>query len=331
MTMTQESTESVKTSRPVPEASHWERETLEKVLLASVEEQRRSRRWGIFFKSLLAVYLGGALWMAYKPWSGSVSGKDGDSHTAVVDVAGVIAPGQPASADSIIEGLRDAVEDKHTKGIILRVNSPGGSPVQSAYVYDEIRRLKRLKPELAIYAVVADMCASGCYYIASAADKIYVNNASVVGSIGVIMGSFGFVDTMKMFGVERRIMTAGEHKALMDPFAPVDPVAKQHMQGVLGQVHQQFIDAVKQGRGSRLKEIPDMFSGLIWTGAEGIKLGLADELGDVRHVAEEVIGAKKLTNFNPEENLFDRMSRRLGASVGHVLLESGSGLSAMPH
>ena len=324
--MTEESTESTQSNSD----AHWEREALEKVLLASVEEQRRSRRWGIFFKSLLALYLGGALWMAYKPWSGSTSGKEGDGHTAVIDVAGVIAPGQPASADNIIEGLRDAVEDKHTKGIILRVNSPGGSPVQSAYVYDEIRRLKKLKPELPIHAVVADMCASGGYYIASAADKIYVNSASVVGSIGVIMGSFGFVDTMKKFGVERRIMTAGEHKALMDPFAPVDPVAKQHMQGVLGQVHQQFIGAVKQGRGARLKETPDMFSGLIWTGAEGIKLGLADELGDVRHVAEDVIGAKKLVDFNPEENLLDRMSRRFGASVGHVLLESANGLSDIP-
>lgn len=324
--MTEETTESIKSERDI----HWEREALEKVLLASVEEQRRSRRWGIFFKSLLALYLGGALLMAYKPWSGSTSGKQGDGHTAVIDVAGVIAPGQPASADNIIEGLRDAVEDKHTKGIILRVNSPGGSPVQSAYVYDEIRRLKKLKPELPIHAVVADMCASGGYYIASAADKIYVNSASVVGSIGVIMGSFGFVDTMKKFGVERRIMTAGEHKALMDPFAPVDPVAKEHMQGVLGQVHQQFIDAVKQGRGARLKETPNMFSGLIWTGAEGIKLGLADELGDVRHVAEDVIGAKKIVDFNPEENLLDRMSRRFGASVGNVLLQSANGLSATP-
>jgi len=308
---------------------HWERETVEKVLLASVEEQRRARRWGIFFKSLLAIYLGVAMWMAMKPMVGHSEG-DGRDHTAVIDVAGVIAPGQPASADNIIEGLRDAVDDKHTKGIILRMNSPGGSPVQSAYIYDEIRRLKKLKPDLPIHAVVADMCASGGYYIASAVDNIYVNNASVIGSIGVIMGSFVFVDTMKMLGVERRIMTTGEHKALMDPFAPVDPVAQQHMQGVLAQVHQQFIDAVKQGRGSRLKETPDMFSGLIWTGAQGIKLGLADDLGDARYVAEHVIGTKKLVDFNPEENFLDRMSRRLGASLGHVLLESAGALATLP-
>jgi len=309
---------------------HWERETLERVLMASIEEQRRARRWGIFFKSLLVIYLGVATWMTLRPMMGS-SNSDGRDHTAVIDVAGVIAPGQPASADNIIEGLRDAVEDKHTKGIILRVNSPGGSPVQSAYIYEEIRRLKKLKPELPIHAVVADMCASGGYYIAAAVDKIFVSNASVIGSIGVIMGSFGFVDTMKRLGVERRIMTAGEHKALLDPFAPVDLVAQQHMQGVLGQVHQQFIDAVKQGRGNRLKETPDMFSGLIWTGAEGIKLGLADGLGDARYVAEEVIGAKKLVDFNPEENFLDRMGRRLGASLGHVLLESTSNFAALPH
>lgn len=310
-------------------STRWERETLERVLMASIEEQRRARRWGIFFKSLLVIYLGVAMWMTVKPMMGS-SDRDGRDHTAVIDVAGVIAPGQPASADNIIEGLRDAVDDQHTKGIILRMNSPGGSPVQSAYIYEEIRRLKKLRPELPIHAVVADMCASGGYYIAAAVDKIFVSNASVIGSIGVIMGSFGFVDTMKRLGVERRIMTAGEHKALLDPFAPVDLVAQQHMQGVLGQVHQQFIDAVKQGRGKRLKETPDMFSGLIWTGAEGIKLGLADGLGDARYVAEEVIGAKKLVDFNPEENFLDRMGRRLGTSLGHVLLESAGVVAALP-
>ncbi len=311
-------------SAPQANQSHaagWEQQTLEKVLLASLEEQRRARRWGIFFKLIFVAYLGAALLMAAKPFGGR-SREDGEGHTAVVDVAGVIAPGQPASADNIIEGLRDAVENKNTKGVLLRMNSPGGSPVQSAYVYDEIRRLKKLKPELPIYAVVEDMCASGCYYIASAADKIYVNSASVVGSIGVIMGGFGFVDTMKMLGVERRIMTAGEHKALLDPFAPVDEVARIHMQGVLGDVHKQFIDAVKQGRGARLKETPDMFSGLIWTGAEGIKLGLADDVGDDRHVAEDIIGAKKMSSFNPEENVLDRLGRRIGASVGRVMMEA---------
>ena len=302
--------------RPVPPS--WERETLEKVLLASIEEQRRARRWGIFFKSLLAIYLGVGLWLAAKPWGG-YGGKDGKGYTAVVDVTGMIAPGQPSSAENIIQGLREAAADSGTKGIILRMNTPGGSPVQSAYVYDEIRRLKKAKPNLPIYAVVADMCASGGYYIAAAADKIYVNSASIVGSIGVIMGSFGFVEAMNKLGVERRIMTAGEHKALLDPFAPVDPIAREHLQSVLGSIHRQFINAVKEGRGERLKETPDMFSGLIWTGAEGIKLGLVDDLGDAHYVAETVIGARRMVNFTPDQSLFDRITRRLGTALGQAL------------
>lgn len=316
-----EEIESKGRGRDAPPAA-WERETLEKVLLASVREQRQARLWGFAFKGALLVYLVVVAVLALRPVGGFFGHSASKKHTAVVDVAGTIMEGNPADADNLIEGLRDAVEDKGTKGILLRMNSPGGSPVQSAYVWAEIRRIKKEKPELPIHAVVADLCASGCYYIASAADRIYVSPASVVGSIGVIMGSFGFVDTMKMLGVERRIMTAGEHKALLDPFAPVDPVARQHMQGVLGQVHQQFIDAVRQGRGQRLKENPQMFSGLIWTGAEGITLGLADELGDTRQVAEKVIGAEKLIDFNPDENMLDRLSRRFGAAVGGVLLES---------
>jgi protease-4 len=313
---------------PKPAAPGWERETLEKVLLASVEEQRRSRRWGILWKSLLAVYLAVGMWLAAKPML-EAGHKDGKEHTAVVDIAGMIAPGQPASADNIIEGLRDAADDAGTRGIILRMNTPGGSPVQSAYVWDEIRRLKKEKPSLPIIAVVADMAASGGYYIASAADKIYVNEASIVGSIGVVMNNFGFVEAMKKLGVERRIMTAGAHKALLDPFSPVDPVAKQQLEGVMAGIHRQFINAVKQGRGARLKEAPDMFSGLVWTGTEGIKLGLVDELGDARHVAEKVIGAKKLVNFTPEENLLERLSHRFGTAVGQGLASS-LGLSLEP-
>jgi len=316
--MTDESAESIQSSRSIAEAG-WERETLEKVLLASVEEQRRARRWGIFFKALLALYLGVALWMAYKPWSGSAAGKDGDGHTAVIDVAGVIAPGQPASADNVIEALRDAVEDKHTKGIILRMNSPGGSPVQSAYVYDEIRRLKKLKPELPIYAVVADMCASGGYYIASAADKIYVNSASVVGSIGVIMGSFGFVDTLELLGVERRLMTAGEHKALLDPFSPVKEFDREHAQSLLDKLHKQFIATVKAGRGERLRNNPEVFSGLYWTGQESVDLGLADGLGDAGHVAREVIGVETIVDFSEHEDVWARLASRMGAAAGDAV------------
>lgn len=296
----------------------WERETLEKVLLASIEEQRRARRWGIFFKFLFLGYLAVALWLAARPFAGRAPA-GGKHHTAVVDVAGVIAPGQPSSADNIIQGLRDAADDSATQGIVLRMNTPGGSPVQSAYVYEEIRRIKKAKPKLPIYAVVADMCASGGYYIAAATDKIYVNGNSIIGSIGVIMNGFGFVDTMNKLGVERRTMTAGEHKALIDPFGPVDPVAREHLQEVLQSIHGQFIAAVKAGRGTRLKDKPELFSGLVWAGTEGIALGLADEIGDARFVAETVIGAKTMVNFTPEQNVLDRIAHRLGGAMGAAL------------
>ena len=308
----------------------FEKKTLEKVLLATVEEQRRARRWSIFFRLAILVYIAGAVIMSQSPFK-NIFDKESDEKTAVIDVAGLIAPGQPASADNIIEALKDASADKKVKGIILRMNSPGGSPVQSDNIFETIRKIKKEKPELPIIAVVADLCASGCYYVASAADKIYVNNASVIGSIGVIMGSFGFVDAMKQLGIERRVMTAGDHKALLDPFAPVDPVAKTHMQGVLAEVHRQFINAVKTGRGERLKETPDMFSGLVWTGGEGIKLGLADDLGDDRSVAETVIGAKKRVSFNPEENAFDRFTRKFGASAGTQVASEFLGLRFLPN
>lgn len=305
----------------------WEKETIEKVLMAAVIEQRRARRWGIFFKLTLLVILAVMVWQETDPLAGRFGKENQAQHTAVIDVAGMIAPGQPASAANIMQGLRDAAEDHNTKGIVLRMNTPGGSPVQSAYVWEEIRRIKKLHPDLPIVAVVQDLCASGGYYIASAADKIYVAPSSVVGSIGVIMGGFGFVDTMKLLGVERRAMTSGEHKALMDPFAPVDPVAKQHLQGLMGEIHRQFISAVKQGRGDRLKETPDMFSGLIWTGEDAVKLGLADDFGDDRHVAEDIIGAKKMVSFNPEDDLMDRISRGLGTtfegSLKNVLFGTG--------
>lgn len=304
----------------------WEREVLEKLLLASVNEQRRARRWGIFFKSLFLAYLAVVLWLVAEPFVGHTRAGSSE-HTAVVDVVGMIADGAETNADNIIEGLRAAVEDKGTKGIILRMNTPGGSPVQSAYVYEEIRRIKKEKPNLPIHAVVSDLCASGGYYIAAAADKIFVSPASVVGSIGVIMNGFGFVDAIGRVGVERRLMTAGEHKAMLDPFTPVSPVEKEHIQGVLNNVHSQFIDAVKQGRGERLKENPDLFSGLVWTGEEGVRLGLVDEFGDVRSVAKTVIGAEEMVNFTPREHLIDRLSHRIGASFEHALQSAISPLS----
>lgn len=303
-------------SKPLPT---WERETLEKVLLASVNEQRRGRIWGAVLKLGFLLYLIVVAVLAFRPTNGFFNQTTSKEHTAVIDVAGAIMEGNPTDADNLIEGLRDAIKDKATKGIVLRMNSPGGSPVQAAYVYEEIRRIKKENSKMPIYAVVSDMCASGCYYIAAAADKIYVHPASVVGSIGVIMNGFGFVDSMQRLGVERRLMIAGDHKALMDPFSPVNEFEKNHIQGVIDTVHQQFIDAVKQGRGDRLKDNPDLFSGLVWTGQDSIKLGLADEVGNAREVAENVIGAKETINFTPKERLLDRISQRLGASLGAAL------------
>lgn len=298
--------------------SAWERTVLEKLAFAAVNEQRRGRYWSIFFKSLFAVYIGLGIWLIYDPLShGNVSAAS--KHTAVIDVTGVIADGAESSADNIIDGLHDAVENKGTKGIILHFNTPGGSPVQAGYVYDEIRRIKKEKPDLPILAVVSDVCASGGYYIAAAADKIYVHPSSVLGSIGVIMNGFGFVDTLKMLGVERRLVTGGAHKALLDPFGPVDMLEKERIQNLVNQIHQQFIDAVKTGRGERLKETPDMFSGMVWAGNEAVALGLADDLGDVRHVAKDIIGAEDRVNYTPQEHLLDRVSRRLGTSFGHSI------------
>jgi protease-4 len=300
--------------------SNWERELLEKVALAAITEQTRARRWGIAFKSLLFVYLFAIFGVAVYPKLGNDHhGSKGDNHTAIIDLMGQIGEDKDANADSIIEGLRDAVEDKHTKGIILHANSPGGSPVQSAYVYDEIRRIKKEHPNLPIYTVVSDMCASGCYYIASASDKIFVNPASLVGSIGVLMDGFGFVDVMQKLGVERRLLTAGSHKAMLDPFTPRKENETIYMQSLLNQVHQQFITAVKVGRGTRLKETPDMFSGLVWSGEEAVKIGLVDEFATQSEVAKNLIGAENEVNFTPQEHLMDRIAGRLGASFGQAL------------
>jgi protease-4 len=300
------------------QATPWERDILEKLVLASVTEQRRARRWGIFFKSLFFIYLLIALIAAIQPFSRHRLA-DGKGHTAVVNVVGIIAEGTETNADNIIDGLNAAVEDSGTKGIILNMNTPGGSPVQSAQIYDEIRRIKEARPKLPIYAVVSDLCASGGYYVAAAADKIFVNSASVVGSIGVVMNGFGFVETIDKLGIERRLITAGEHKGMLDPFSPVNPVEKGHLQKLLTRVHQQFIDAVRKGRGERLKDNPDLFSGLVWTGAQGIELGLVDEVGDARSVAKNVIGAERLVNFTPEESVFDRLSHRIGTALGRLL------------
>jgi protease-4 len=296
-----------------PQNPGWEREIVEKLAFAAINEQRRSRRWGIFFKSLMFLYLLGVFGLTMYP---KFKGDMGDtSHTAVIDVVGVIAEDQHANAESIIHSLREAVKDKHTKGIILHANSPGGSPVQSSYVHEEIKAIKKQHPDLPIYAVVSDICASGCYFIASAADKIFVNPSSLVGSIGVIMDGFGFVDIMQKLGVERRLITAGAHKAMLDPFSSSKADEKLFMQGLIDQVHQQFIAAVKSGRGKRIKETPDTFSGLVWTGEESIKSGIADAVGTQDSVAKS-IGAEKLVDFTEQGRLIDRLAGKLGASFG---------------
>lgn len=305
----------------------WERNVLEKLAMSAVTEQRTARRWSIFFKMLMFAYLIAVGAMAFYPKFSKGMGGSDKEHTAVVDILGVIADGEVASAENIIEGLRDAVKDEKTKGVILNINSPGGSPVQSAYVYDEIRRLKKKHPEIPIYAVVSDICASGGYYIAAAADKIYVSESSMIGSIGVLMNGFGFVNTMEKLGVDRRLLIAGKHKALMDPFSAVKQEETAHMQALLNEVHQQFISAVRAGRGDRLVETKDMFSGLVWTGVQGIKLGLADDLGSVDSIARDVIGTKNRLNFTPKEKLFDKLAGKIGASFGQALAATANSFS----
>jgi protease-4 len=296
----------------VTQESGWEREIIEKLALAAVTEQKRARRWGIFFKSLIFVYLFAMLGIAIYPTIKKDLGVDSKYHTAVIDVVGIIAEDKDSNAADIIESLRDAVKDKNTKGIILHSNSPGGSPVQSAYVYEEIRNIKKEHPDLPVYAVVSDICASGCYYIASASDKIFVNQSSLIGSIGVLMEGFGFVDGMQKLGVERRLLTAGAHKAMLDPFSPPKADETKYMQGLLDQVHQQFISAVKAGRGDRLKETTDMFSGLV-------KLGVADGFGNDDYVAKDIIGAEKLVDFTHQGSLIDKIAGKLGASFGQAI------------
>ncbi len=299
----------------------WERQVIEKLAFEAVSEQRRARRWSIFFKSLLFLYLLGIAIAAFDPFSDK-SIKSGVTHTAIIDISGVIMAGAPTNSASIIEGLNKAIKNKSTKGIILNVNSPGGSPVQSDYIFHEIRRLKKQHPDIPIHAVVSDLCASGGYYIASAADKIYVNNASLIGSIGVIMNGFGFVPAMEKLGIERRLMIAGAHKALMDPFSPVNDAEKEHVQRLLNKIHLQFITAVREGRGKRLKNDPKIFSGLMWTGAESIELGLADGVGSIRSVAKDVIGAEETVNFTPKEKFFDRLAQQIGTHVGRIFSEA---------
>lgn len=298
----------------------WERDVINRLAFAAINEQRRTRRWNIFFKSLLFIYF--AILLFYMPGAIDTGSISHGEHTALIDIDGVIAADAHANADNIITGLRAAFKDKNTKGIIMRMNTPGGSPVQAGYVNDEIYRLREKHPDIKVYAVITDVCASGGYYIAAAADAIYADKASIVGSIGVLMDGFGFVDAMKKVGVERRLFTAGEHKGVMDPFSPINEYERKHVQSILDGVHKQFIDVVKKGRGDKLKQSPDLFSGLYWNGEEGVSLGLVDGLGSSSYVAREIIGAENIVNFTPRVNYLDRFAERIGASMAHVLSQS---------
>ncbi len=294
---------------------------LEKTLQAGVVEQRRARRWGIFFKLLAFVYLFGALALFSPALKLGGASSAAESHTALIEIRGAIMADEEASADNIVGSLRAAFEDKKTKGVVLRINSPGGSPVQSGYVYDEIKRLRGEHPDIKVYAVISDLGASGAYYIASAADEIYADKASLVGSIGVTAATFGFVGVMEKVGVDRRVYTSGEHKAFLDPFQPPKEEETRFWQSVLETTHKQFIESVKKGRGDRLKvdQHPELFSGLIWSGEQALELGLVDALGSSSYVAREVIGAKEIVDYTREENPFDRFTKKLGTSVAERL------------
>lgn len=295
----------------------WERAAIERLAGAALQEQRRARRWGIFFKLLTFAYITVLILMALD-WGErrETSGK----HTALVEVSGLIAPGTDASAERVMASLQAAFKDENTQGVVVRINSPGGSPVQSSYIYEEMRRLRKKHPAVPLYAVIEDVCASGGYYVAAAADRIYVGRSSIVGSIGVRMDSFGVTGLMEKLGVERRLLTAGDNKGFLDPFLPVDPSQKAHAQALLEEVHRQFIEAVRDGRGSRLRETPDMFSGLIWTGQKSVELGLADAIGSLDYVAREVVKAEKVVDYTQKENLAEKFARRLGAGAANAVL-----------
>ena len=280
---------------------------------AYLSDRRSERRWRIFFRFawlLLAVTL------VYAVFSARVRGAAPNGpHTALIEVRGEIAAGAEASAENLLPGLKSAFEDASAQAIVLRINSPGGSPVQAGILYDEIRRLKALHKKK-VYAVVEETCASGAYYIAAAADEIYADKASVVGSIGVLMDGFGATGLMEKLGVERRLLTAGENKGIGDPFSPLLPKQRAYIQATLDQIHRQFIAAVKQGRGARLKESPETFSGLFWNGEQALSLGLIDHYGSLDYVAREVVKAEAVIDYTPKENVAERLAKRFGASVG---------------
>jgi protease-4 len=297
----------------------WERGVLERLLRDTLIEQRRARRWRIFFR-LLSVLLILAV-LGVLGTDGAVPQVSG-RHTALVQLNGIIAPGTEADADLVIESLRAAYDNSHVVGVVLRIDSPGGSPVQAGRINDEIHRLRKLHPTVPLHAVIDDICASGGYYVAVAADRIYADKASVVGSIGVLMNGFGFTGAMDKLGIERRLLTAGAHKGFLDPFSPENPEDVAHARELLANIHRQFIDVVKQGRGARLKDDPRLFTGLVWTGTQGIELGLVDALGDADSVARDVFKADKVVDYTVRPAYFEKLIRSAGGEAASSLLNS---------
>jgi protease-4 len=293
---------------------NWERSVIEKLAADIVVEQRRARRWGIFWKFFYVVLLVFAFTTVI-----SLAGVGQkvclDKCTAVVRIDGEIDRGGRANAEAVVDSLRQAFAYPQVKGVLVVINSPGGSPVQAGQIHDELKRLREKHPDKPGHAVVEDMAASGGYYIAAGADRIFVDKASIVGSIGVIMSGFGFTEALDKLGIERRVIAAGKNKAFLDPFQPERPEDVEHIGRMLSEVHEQFIKVVREGRGNRLKESPDLYSGLVWTGARAVELGLADALGSVHSVARDVIQAPELVDFTPDENLADRVARRLGTTL----------------
>jgi protease-4 len=298
----------------------WERDLIERLATAALTEQRRARRWGIFFKLLTFGYITLLIVMAMD-WKGGDGMTSGKKHTAMVEVSGTIAAGGDASAERVIRSLQAAFKDKNTQGVVVLINSPGGSPVQAQTIYDEMKRLRKKYPDTPLYAVVEDICASGGYFVAVGADRIYVSKSSLVGSIGVLMNGFGFTGLMDKVGVERRLITAGENKAMLDPFSPLEEKHRDYALALAKDIHEQFIGVVREGRGKRLKDAPDLFSGLIWTGQKSVELGLADGLGSLEYVAREVVKAEDIVDFTSKENLAEKFAKRFGAGAATALAE----------
>jgi protease IV len=306
----------------------WERDVLERLAFATLNEQRARRRWNIFFRFLTLAIIAAGVWVGF-----GLSGQEASTvgpHTALIEIDSTIESGTLGSADSVIPALNSAFSDNNSVGVVLRINSPGGSPVQAGMINDEIARLRQEYPRKPLYVVVDEICASGGYYIAAAADKIFVNKASIVGSIGVLMEGFGFTGMMDKLGVERRLMTAGENKGFMDPFSPQSQKHKNYAQEMLNEVHQQFIEVVRQGRGKRLKETPETFSGLFWSGSKAVEMGLADDFGTVDSVARDELKAEDIVDYTQHEGLSERLLKKFGGAVGSAAMGSLRSSAAWP-